>query len=206
MFYRYVALFSKSWAKPSSFNKGIIGCRSFASQGTWAMASQSTEGNRCIATAKQIGLTIPPKVLARIYVFYWLLVTVLLITAPADAQQAGKIFRIGFLDNSTAPGIALLSDAFRQELRNLGWIEGKNITLEYRFSEGNTGRLADLAADLVRLNVDLIVTTGAPPVREAKKATTTIPIVMANTDENPVTFPPRLARLATMPSFTGFGA
>ena len=101
--------------------------------------------------------------------------------ARASAQQPGKIFRIGFLDNSTASGIAVLSEAFRQELRNLGWIEGKNITIEYRFSERKTERLSELAADLVRLNVDLILTTGAPPAREAKKATTTIPIVMANT-------------------------
>src|SRR5919109_47866 len=99
----------------------------------------------------------------------------------AEAQQQGKVFRIGFLDNSTPSGIAVLSEAFRDELHKLGWIEGKNITIEYRFSERKTERLPELAADLVRLNVDLIVTTGAPPAREAKKATTTIPIVMANT-------------------------
>ena len=55
----------------------------------------------------------------------------------ADAQQAGKIFRIGFLDHSTASGIAVLVEAFRQELTKLGWIEGKNITIEYRFAEKN---------------------------------------------------------------------
>jgi ABC-type uncharacterized transport system substrate-binding protein len=99
---------------------------------------------------------------------------------PADAQQPGKIFRIGFLDNSTASGIAILSEAFWQDLRKLGWIEGKNITIEYRFSEQKRERLPELAADLVRLNVDLIVTTGEPPALAAKKATTTIPIVMAN--------------------------
>ena len=102
---------------------------------------------------------------------------------PASAQQTGKIFRIGFLDNSTASGIAVLSDAFRQELRKLGWIEGKNITLEYRFSEQKRERLPELAADLVRLNVDLIVTTGDPPALAAKGATTAIPIVMANTTD-----------------------
>ena len=99
---------------------------------------------------------------------------------PVQAQQAGKIFRIGFLDNSTASGIAVLLEAFRQELRKLGWIEGKNIAIEYRFSELKAERLPELAADLVRLNVDLIVTTGEPPARAAKSATTTIPIVMAN--------------------------
>ena len=98
----------------------------------------------------------------------------------ADAQQTGKIFRIGFLDASTASGMAVLVEAFRQELSKLGWIEGKNITIEYRFAEQKRERLPELAADLVRLKVDLIVVTGGPPALAAKKATTTIPIVMAN--------------------------
>ena len=111
----------------------------------------------------------------------WLLATAIVISGPiANAQQAGKIFRIGFLDNSTASGIAVLSEAFRQELTKLGWIEGKNLTIEYRFSEQKRERLPELAADLVRLKVDLIVTTGRPSALAAKKATTTIPIVMAN--------------------------
>ena len=107
-----------------------------------------------------------------------------LLLAPCsavNAQQPGKIFRIGFLDNSTASGIAVLSEAFRQDLRKLGWIEGKNLTIENRFSGQKRERLAELAADLVRLNVDLIVTTGDPPALAAKGATSTIPIVMANT-------------------------
>ena len=70
--------------------------------------------------------------------------------------------------------------AFRQELSKLGWIEGKNITIEYRFAEQKTERLPELAADLVRLKVDLIVVSGTPSALAAKKATTTIPIVMAN--------------------------
>ena len=77
-----------------------------------------------------------------------------------DAQQTGKIFRIGFLEPSTASGSAVLLEAFRQELRKLGWIEGKNITIEYRFAEQKPERLPELAADLVRLKVDLIVVTG----------------------------------------------
>ena len=96
------------------------------------------------------------------------------------AQQTGKIFRIGFLDASTASGIAVLVDAFRQEMSKLGWIEGKNITIEYRFAEQKIERLPELAADLVRLKVDLIVVTAGPPALAAKKATTTIPIVMTN--------------------------
>jgi putative ABC transport system substrate-binding protein len=98
----------------------------------------------------------------------------------AEAQQAGKIFRIGFLDSSTASGIAVFVDAFRQELRKLGWIEGKNITIEYRFAEQKNERLPELAAELVRLKVDLIVAGSTPPALAAKKATTTIPIVMTN--------------------------
>ena len=78
----------------------------------------------------------------------------------ANAQQAGKVPRIGFLDTSTASGSAVLLEAFRQELRKLGWIEGKNITIEYRFAEAKVERLPELAAELVRLKVDLIVVSG----------------------------------------------
>jgi ABC transporter substrate binding protein len=112
---------------------------------------------------------------------FWLLT--LLLFAPgtfAEAQQPGKVLRIGFLDASTASGSAVPVEAFRQGMSKLGWIEGKNIAIEYRFSELKAQRLPELAADLVRLNVDLIVTTGEPPARAAKSATTTIPIVMAN--------------------------
>jgi ABC-type uncharacterized transport system substrate-binding protein len=98
----------------------------------------------------------------------------------AAAQQTGKIFRIGFLDNSTASGSAVLVDAFRRELSKLGWIEGKNITIEYRFTEQKEERLPELAAELVRLKVDLIVTSGGPVALAAKKATSTIPIVMTS--------------------------
>ena len=96
------------------------------------------------------------------------------------AQQAGKIFRIGFLDSSNASGMAGLLGAFQQELNKFGWIEGKNITIEHRFAEGKPERLAELAADLVRLKVDLIMITGDPAGLAAKGATSTIPIVMAN--------------------------
>jgi len=102
----------------------------------------------------------------------------LALSFPVQAQQAGKIFLIGFLDNSTASGSAVLVEAFRQELRKLGWIEGKNIAIEYRFAEQKNERVPELAADLVRLKVDLIVTTATPSALDAKSATTTIPIVM----------------------------
>jgi len=99
----------------------------------------------------------------------------------ASAQQPGKIFRIGFLDSSTASGMAVMVDAFRQGLRDLGYIEGKNILVEYRFAESQGDkRVKELAADLVRLKVDLIVVTGPNAGLAAKNATATIPIVMAN--------------------------
>ena len=100
--------------------------------------------------------------------------------SAADAQQPGKIFRIGFLDVSTSSGSAVRLQAFWQEIRNLGWIEGKNITIEYRFAELKNERLPELATELVRLKVDLIVVTGSGPASAAKSATTTIPIVMTN--------------------------
>jgi putative ABC transport system substrate-binding protein len=106
--------------------------------------------------------------------------------ASVNAQQPGKVFRIGFLDIS-ASGSAVLVDAFRQELGKLGWIEGKNIAIEYRFAEQKNERLPELASELVRLKVDLIVTTAAPQSLAAKGATTTIPIVMVNVGD-PVGF------------------
>src|SRR5258706_11372599 len=92
--------------------------------------------------------------------------------ARADAQQPGKIFRIGFLDSSTASGIAGLLQAFRQELRKLGWIEGKNITIEYRFAEQKFERLPELAAELAGLKPALFVVPGRHAALAAQKATT----------------------------------
>lgn len=112
---------------------------------------------------------------------FWLLTAILLsFVQQVEGQERGKIFRIGFLDPSTPSGMAVMVDAFRQELSKLGWIEGKNIAIEYRFAEQKSERLPELAADLVRLKVDLIVTSGGPTPLAAKKATSTIPIVMTN--------------------------
>src|SRR5262245_4273137 len=109
------------------------------------------------------------------------IVFVLVVVGPvAQAQQTGKIFRIGYLDTSTASGSAVLVDAFRREMSKLGWIEGKSITIEYRFAEQNLERLPELAANLVSLKVDLIVVTSTPAGLAAKKATTTIPIVLTS--------------------------
>src|SRR4030095_1074302 len=104
---------------------------------------------------------------------YCLLITILLITGLAQAQQTGKIFRIGFLDPSTVSGSAALLETFRQELSKLGWIEGKNLVFESRVAELKTWRGAELATELVNLKFDLIVTSGNPPALEAKKATST---------------------------------
>jgi putative tryptophan/tyrosine transport system substrate-binding protein len=105
--------------------------------------------------------------------------------SSAAAQQLGKVPRIGFLDASNASGMAGFLEAFRQELSKLGWIEGKNLTIEYRFAEGKGERLPELAAELVRLKVDLIVVSGNPTAFAAKTATSTIPIVMT-TSADPV--------------------
>src|SRR5262245_25508568 len=107
---------------------------------------------------------------------------VLVFAGIAEAQPPGKIFRISFLDASTASGSAVLVQAFRQELSKLGWIEGKNITIEYRFAEQKAERLPELAAELVRLKVDLIVASSPPSALAAKNATTSIPIVLEGGD------------------------
>jgi putative ABC transport system substrate-binding protein len=111
-----------------------------------------------------------------------ILVVVILLagTVIANAQRSEKIFRIGFLDSSTPSGIAVLVDALRQELRKLGWTEGKNVIIEFRYAEQKPDRLPQLAAELVRLNVDVIVAPAGPSVLAAKEATKTIPIVMTN--------------------------
>jgi ABC-type uncharacterized transport system substrate-binding protein len=121
--------------------------------------------------------------------------------AVAEAQQARKIFRVGRLDVSTASGGAVLWEAFRKELSKLGWIEGKNITIEYRFAEQKFERLPELAAELVALKVDLIVATGRSPALAAKSTTTTIPIVMMSVPD-PVGegLPALLDRAATSPA------
>ena len=97
---------------------------------------------------------------------------------PAAAQQPAKIPRIGILIPASASSFSAWVEAFRQRLRELGFVEGKNIVIEYRYAEGKPERLPDLAAELVRLKVDVIVTVGAA-VLTAKKASATISIVFA---------------------------
>src|SRR5438874_11089826 len=110
---------------------------------------------------------------------------VLVLGFAAQAQQQPKIPRIGFLTNNSSTGLAAADEAFRQGLHTLGYVEGKSLVIEYRYGEGKVGRLAEMAAELVRLKVDVIVTGGPTSTRTAKQATSTIPIVMA-TDPDPV--------------------
>jgi putative tryptophan/tyrosine transport system substrate-binding protein len=109
-----------------------------------------------------------------------------LLAAPlaTDAQQPTKVYRIGWLHSGPrpsepGPGMA----AFRHGLRDLGYVEGQNLVIEYRYAEGRDDRLADLAVDLVRLQVDVIVAGGSLGIRAAQRATRTIPIVMAVTGD-----------------------
>jgi putative ABC transport system substrate-binding protein len=97
----------------------------------------------------------------------------------AQAQQTVKAYRIGFLGGADPVGYASQMEALRLGLQDHGYVEGKNITLEERWAEGKYDRLAALAADLVGRNVDVIVTQGTPAAIAAKRATSTIPIVMA---------------------------
>jgi putative tryptophan/tyrosine transport system substrate-binding protein len=103
-----------------------------------------------------------------------------LLAAPlaASAQQAGKVPRIGFLGTTFPSDVSARLDVFRQGLRELGWVEGQNIVIDYRFAEGRFDRLPDLAAELVRLKVDIIVAVPTPAAVAAKNATKTIPIVV----------------------------
>jgi len=103
----------------------------------------------------------------------------------AQAQQAGKIPRVGFLSSLSPLAVAARTEAFRTGLRDLGYVEGKNIVIEWRYADGNAERLINLAAELVRQKVDIIVTGGPAVNRPAKEATATIPIVLAF-DNDPV--------------------
>jgi putative ABC transport system substrate-binding protein len=102
---------------------------------------------------------------------------------PTRAQQPARIPRIGILVWTSAPTISDRIEAFRQRLRELAYVEGKNIAIEYRYADGKLDRLPELAAELIRLKVDVIVTGGSAPASAAKKATTTIPIVFSTAND-----------------------
>jgi putative tryptophan/tyrosine transport system substrate-binding protein len=109
----------------------------------------------------------------------------LALSNPAQAQQSAKIPQIGYLNGGFLSGIAGRIEAFRQGLRELNYVEGKNIVIDWLSAEGKGDRLPELAAELLRRKVDVIVTSGGNPTRAAKAATSTIPIVMTN-DGDPV--------------------
>ena len=116
----------------------------------------------------------------------WLLATFLLTTVSlVEAQQPAKIPRIGILGGGSASGNARRMEGFHQGLRELGYVEGKNIVIEQRWAEGKLDRLRALAAELARLKVEIIVSAGPTVTRVAKEATVTIPIVMGF-DDDPV--------------------
>ena len=97
----------------------------------------------------------------------------------ARAQQPAKLPTIGYLGANSSSAESQRVAAFVQRLRELGWIESRNVTIEYRYAEGRSERFAEFAAEFVRLNVDVIVTSGTPAVIAAKQATSLIPIVFA---------------------------
>ena len=116
----------------------------------------------------------------------WLFtILILAVGTLAEAQQAAKIPRIGYLSSVSASAASFRTEPFRRGLRELGYVEGKNIVVENRYAEGKMDRLPALAAELVRLKVDVIVTAGPVNTRAAKEATSTIPIIMTQ-DPNPV--------------------
>jgi putative ABC transport system substrate-binding protein len=103
----------------------------------------------------------------------------LLVGVPgAQAQRTGSVYRIGFLGSTSLSGYANQVEAFRRGLRDLGYLEGKNLVIEFRWAEGKYDRLPELAAELVRLKPDVLVTHGPPGALAAKRATDTIPIVV----------------------------
>ena len=115
-----------------------------------------------------------------------LLLTVVLLT-DADAQQPTKVARIGYLSALDPARESIRSEAIRLALRELGYIEGRNLVIDHRYAKGNNHRLPELAAELVRLNVDIIVAAGGDPgIQAATNATKTIPIVMVNSPNDPV--------------------
>ena len=107
------------------------------------------------------------------------------LSTVAEAQQSKKVPRIGYLSASSAGALSARTEAFRQGLRELGYAEGKNIIVEWRYAEGKLDRQRELAAELMRLKVEVIVPAGPEPTRAAKTATSAIPIVMTN-DPDPV--------------------
>src|SRR6266545_3275986 len=143
----------------------------------------TANSERVVVSSQRTG---EERMIKNVLVFICSLLTILLLTGlPAQAQQPTKIPRIGYLGGISPSINPARIEAFRQGLRELGYVEGKNIVIEWRHAEGKLDRLRELAADLVRLKVDVIVTGGPTITPAVKEATTTIPIVMGY-DNDPV--------------------
>ena len=139
-------------------------------------SSQSLSGNRKSKTCTEPSRSIENLKSLVLSVIAFVLVVV----GAAQAQQPPKIPRIGFLSANSRTAMSARAETFQQGLRELGYVEGKNIVIEYQFADRNLDRVPALAAELVRLNVNVIVTEGPTATRFAKEATSTIPIVMTN--------------------------
>ncbi|HTN71711.1 MAG TPA: ABC transporter substrate-binding protein [Methylomirabilota bacterium] len=122
---------------------------------------------------------------SKIIVYLLILAVILLTTPPTNAQEPAKIWKIGVLASTSRSLNASREDSLWQGLRQLGYVEGKNLSMEFRYADGQLDRLPQLAADLVRLKVDVIVVSGTRVAVAAKQATSTIPIVLAGVG-NPV--------------------
>jgi putative ABC transport system substrate-binding protein len=112
------------------------------------------------------GATMNPKLFMNPNVFWFLTAIFLVYIPPAEAQQPAKTPKVGFLSAQSASMSAERKYAFQKVMRDLGYVEGQNIVIEYRWGDGNSDRLADLAAELVRLKVNVIVTSGGPSSQE----------------------------------------
>jgi ABC-type uncharacterized transport system substrate-binding protein len=120
-------------------------------------------------------------------IYLLLLIATVIVGAVVHAQQPKKIVRLGYLSDSNPVRESARADAIRLALREFGYIEGQNTTTEYRYAEGKVDRAPQLAAELVQLNVDIIIVAGGPiQIRAAKNATKTIPIVMTGDGADPV--------------------
>src|SRR6185436_1063889 len=138
----------------------------------WASLSCSDNRKSAIQNPKWVGI-------------FAIVVALAVCGARAHAQQPAKIPRIGLLNTNFSQAFTARTEGFRHGLRELGYIEGKNILIEYRYADGKADRLPGLVAELVRLKVDIIVTAVSSATRSAKQATRTIPIIMAQ-DNDPV--------------------
>ena len=150
---------------------------------SWLRVADSLSGNRKAAPRTKSGAADANLKSGGIFA---LILAVVLSGAAALAQQPNKLPRIGMLGSTSPALLAARYAAFRQGLRELGHVDGKNIAIEHRYAEGKLDRFPDLAAELVRAKVDIIVAGGDPGVRAAKNATKTIPVVMVGVGTDPV--------------------